>query len=26
VQVGNDRWTRAFRRALPAEEEEEPRL
>ena len=25
-QVDDDRWTRAFRRALPAEEEEEPQL
>ncbi len=25
-QVGDDRWTKAFRRALPAEEEKEPQL
>jgi len=25
-EVDNDRWTKAFRRALPAEEEREPRL
>ena len=25
-QVANDRWRKAFRRALPAEEEKEPQL